>query len=622
MSITMTLQVLIALFVISGCSSVPPTPGASEQILPSPFSEGENGRCPTWHYHNGTQCECGTAPEGGGVLCDGSKPVLLMLGSCMIYDLSHNSTFYGDCPFSSTITFPESSLEGNYIQLPQDVLELNEVMCGRLNRTGLLCSQCKPGLGPAVLSYKLLCLECLSSPYGWLLYIFLACFPTTVFFFIVITFQVHSTSAPMNFVVFLCQYLSVNINRITPFQIDDSKLFGFLTTSYGVWNLEFFRYFIPPFCVSNNLTTVHVLALEYVVALFPLLLIVLTYICIELHAKDCKLIVCMWRPFNVCFARLRRRWDPRATIIHAFATYLLLSYTKMLFVSFSLLVLLRKVFNVHEEMVGQNVVYYDASVHYFSIKHLPFAILALFILFTFILIPLLFLCLYPTRVFQRCLGYCRIRWHAIHAFAEAFNGCYKDGTKGTRDYRYFGGFYLLLRIVCVLVGTGSLHFYVYLAVLVIVGITANLVFLIFRPYKDNWFNILDGVWLALLSIAALAGLYKASVEDSIHQYRENIYVHVMLQLIWTLPLTYFTLFVVSKLLLQTGLVKHRNCCQKLRTLMERFTVHQNTHEHPTSDTDLADRMINPEQYRNLLPSGSYQEEGLDIQRTIPTYGAM
>ena len=363
MSITMTLQVLIALFVISGCSSVPPTPGASEQILPSPFSEGENGRCPTWHYYNGIQCEC----EGDGrkVLCEGSKQVLLMLGSCMTYDLSHNSTFYGDCPFSSTITFPESSLEGNYIQLPQDVLELNQFICGRLNRTGLLCSQCKPGLGPAVLSYELLCLECLSSRYGWPLYIFLACFPTIVFFFIVITFQIHATSAPMNFVVFHCQYLSVNFSTNILFWIDNSKLLGFLTTTYGIWNLEYLRYFIPPFCVSNNLTTVHVLALEYLVALFPLLLIVLTYICIELHAKDCKLIVCMWRPFNVCFARLRRRWDPRATIIHAFATFLLLSYTKLLFVSFTLLHYVKPhvldMIGGHDNHWG---VYYDASVHY------------------------------------------------------------------------------------------------------------------------------------------------------------------------------------------------------------------------------------------------------------------
>ena len=612
MSITMTLQVLLALFVISGCSSVPPTPGASEQILPSPFSEGENGRCPTWHYYNGTQCEC----EGDGrkVLCECSKQVLLLLGSCMTYDLSHNSTFRGDCPFSNTISFPESSLVhgGHYIKLPQDVLELNEFMCGKLNRTGLLCSQCKPGLGPAVLSYEHKCLECLSSPYGWPLYIFLACFPTIVSFFIVVTFQVHATSAPMNFVVFLCQYLSIILSMDIDafFWIDDSKLLGFLTTSYGVWNLEFFRYFIPPFCVSNNLTTVHVLALEYVVALFPLLLIVLTYICIELHAKDCKLIVCMWRPFNVCFARLRRRWDPRATIIHAFATFLLLSYTKLLFVSFSTFVYVKPhVLGIDGECHGPKAVYYDASVHYFSTEHLPFAILALFILFTFVLIPLLFLCLYPTRVFQRCLGYCRIRWHAIHAFAEAFNGCYKDGTKGTRDYRYFGGFYLLLRIVCAL----AQERYSWM-ILILIAITAFLLFFIFRPYKDNWFNILDGLWLALLIMAALASLYKDFVAEGIPT--------PMLQIIVTLPLLYFILFVVSKILLQTGFVKHQNCCRKLRTLMERFTAHQNTHEHPTSDTDLADRMINPEQYRNLLPSGSYQEEGLDTQRTIPTYGAM
>ena len=119
-------------------------------------------------------------------------------------------------------------------------------------------------------------------------------------------------------------------------------------------------------------------------------------------------------------------------------------------------------------------------------------------------------------------------------------------------------------------------------------------------------------------MAAVAGLYIDFVKEGIPTQNFT----TMLQVIVTLPLLYFILFVVSKILLQTGFVKHRNCCQKLRTLMERFTAHQNTHERPTNDTDLAGRMINPEQYRNLLPSGSYQEEGLDTQRTIPTYGAM
>ena len=30
-----------------------------------------------------------------------------------------------------------------------------------------------------------------------------------------------------------------------------------LFTGYGIWNLEFFHYVVPPFCVSENIRNVH-----------------------------------------------------------------------------------------------------------------------------------------------------------------------------------------------------------------------------------------------------------------------------------------------------------------------------------------------------------------------------
>ena len=37
-------------------------------------------------------------------------------------------------------------------------------------------------------------------------------------------------------------------------------------------------------------------------------------------------------------------------------------------------------------------------------------------------------------------------------FVEKINGCYRDGLDGGRDMRSFSGFYLLVRMVMVLVG--------------------------------------------------------------------------------------------------------------------------------------------------------------------------
>jgi len=60
-------------------------------------------------------------------------------------------------------------------------------------------------------------------------------------------------------------------------KLDTASLavFKVILTEYGFWNLDYFRYFIPPFCVSQELKNIHVLALQCVSAFYPLLLIVL-----------------------------------------------------------------------------------------------------------------------------------------------------------------------------------------------------------------------------------------------------------------------------------------------------------------------------------------------------------
>ena len=259
----------------------------------------------------------------------------------------------------------------------------------------------------------------------------------------------------MNTFVFLCQMITcastlANSYIFIHYTANSTVIHYFVlavVTFYGIWNLDFFQYFIPSFCISSDLTTLHTLALEYVVALYPLVLTVVIYLCIEMHDRGVRVVVCVWRPFHACFTRFRRRWDPKGSVINTFATFLLLSYSKLLTVSYSLLAV-TELYDNRGERVGQAVLYYDASIESFSRQHLPFAVLALCVLLVFVLFPLLILLLYPMRSFQRCLGYCtRIRWQFLHTFADAFQGCYKNGTNGSRDYRYFAGLYLFFRIV-------------------------------------------------------------------------------------------------------------------------------------------------------------------------------
>ena len=63
---------------------------------------------------------------------------------------------------------------------------------------------------------------------------------------------------------------------------------------YGVWNLDFFRTLLPPICLKIN--TLQALALDYLIAFYPLVLIVITYVLIELYDRKLCMLVWLWKP--------------------------------------------------------------------------------------------------------------------------------------------------------------------------------------------------------------------------------------------------------------------------------------------------------------------------------------
>ena len=465
----------------------------------------------------------------------------------MTYDEINNSMACNMCPYH----YHKPDVQGVYVNLPQNVCDLNEFMCGELNRTGLLCSHCKPGLGPAVFSYTLPCLKCLDRKYVWLLYMFLATFPTTVMFLVIILCQIHITAPPLNAIIFVCQIL-VSIVNANPHSYTDtsghtSYLVFFLLTVYGVFNLDFLRYILPPFCVSSTMTTIQALSLEYIVAFYPLLLAIALYICIQLHARDCKPLVYLWKPFHKCCGCISKRWGPSESLVHTFSAFLLLSYSKIIFVSFSLLHNSGQTVDINGEKVGPLVVYYNATVPYFGTEHLPFALLALSVLAIFIVLPVLILLLYPTAVFQRCISHCcRRRWLALDAFVDAFQGHYKDGTNGTPDCRYFSGLYLIFRILTI--ATDVLPNMTYRAMYRVTCYSfASLFFGLLQPYKESWFNYLDSIVFMLFSLGEFVVVYETYITRSHFIFAYGLSI---------VPLVYLIAYTSYKLLSKVAVLRH------------------------------------------------------------------
>ena len=319
--------------------------------------------------------------------------------------------------------------------------------------------------------------------------------PLTLFLLLVLCCRISATSAKLNAFVTVAQILaapqylrfllSTTHKYLPPIQI--------LATVYGIWNLDFLRTVIPPICI--NLSTLQALSLDYVIAFYPFLLLVFVYSLIELHARDFWPIVQLWRPFQRCCGN---RWDIRSSIINAFATFLLLTYIRLLSISFDLLTPTH-IFDTHGKMRGL-FLYSGGAVKYFGKEHLPYAILALIVMLFLVLFPLLLFILYPMRCFQKCLTYFNLRCHALRIFMDAFQGCYKDGTDGTRDCQYFAVVQPLCRIFLffvLAVTLGELFHAIGTVGLLLLAILIAIV----QPYKKKFdaYNTTDTVLILLLA---------------------------------------------------------------------------------------------------------------------------
>ena len=466
--------------------------------------------CPPWFVPNNrssTGCSC-TSLHRTEVKCGSDFP-LLHFGLCMTYNSANATTEYGPCPYIRHYnTTAIDYMNVFYIQLPSNASLLNQFMCGPLNREGELCGKCKDGYGIALYSYTLECSKCWENGYGWALYYFLELIPVTVLYILVVIFNIRASSSPLSALVFMSHFVVYTVrldvplvmyieNEITGFSYVASKV---LLVLCGIWSLDFFRFVIPPFCVSSNIKTVHVLALEYLVAFYPIFLIFLTYVCIKLHDNNFRPVVWLWRPFHKYFVHFRRRWDSKASIINAFTTFLVLSFSKILFISFTLLYPFHIHYN-YGNIPSKFVLYYDPTVECYTLEHFIFASIATCMLLVFIILPTILLILYPTRLFRKCVSCCRFRrWHALHMFVESFQGQYKDGINGTRDFRMVSASFLILRIL--ILATFLNHRLGFLArgLQCALLVCAMCFYAVVRPYKQNYFNIVDFLILALLEV--------------------------------------------------------------------------------------------------------------------------
>ena len=527
----------IAVLVLFGLTS-----GLKSSEESGTWNELEKGRsCPPWFIPNrDNNCTCGKS-LGGIVDCNSPDGQLAIAPCyCMTVDEGKSKTVVGNCRYACITS-------AQWFPYPD---ELNAHMCKGWNRTGQLCAQCMDGCGPLVYSYSLQCVQCSSSRVRESLGLLLASFlPLTVFCFIIISLRISGARPPLSTFILVSQVMSAPqymqtmftpkpYNTWTSQYVSNSahdncwKLFA---TFFGLWNLDVLRVFYPQMCISPHMTTLQVIFLEYAIGLYPLLLLGVTFFLVRLYDRGCRIVFCICRPLCACLAHLRRGANVQASLIDAFATFVILAQIKIGYTT-SLIIQPVNVFSPYGE--HEQYVYIDASVKYFHSEHLLYALPALVFSTTLVVIPLMLLFLYPLNSFQKCLNICQWRCIALHTFADAFHGSYKNGTSGTRDYRWFAGFHLLMRFI--LVAIYNLTSYnaicsVFMSLCVLFYMAA---LAILQPYKSDIHLKLDltlFLGLSLWSTALLTG----RMDDKLnHPYNFGIHLTI-LALSCLIPFTYF-----------------------------------------------------------------------------------
>ena len=540
-----------------------------------------NSSCPPWRYHkfHDSSCECGDSINGI-VRCSDDGSVCLLNCHCMSYsDHDGDMMLVGDCPYLCTNYF--------YTEFT-DISDLCNLYIHQ-NRTGQMCGRCTDNFAPSPYTYNFECSECSNYKLNWIKYIAIAYIPLTVFFLAVIIFRFNALSPSMNLFILVSQIFSCpSVSSLISMYVQTLGLNDFvdiaykgLSVIYGIWNLDFFRAIYQPFCLHPGISILQSMCLDYVIAVYPLVLVFLVYFLVKLHERF-ELVQSLWRPAAWLLFCVIQQWNNISnSLIQAFGTFMLLSYIKIINISFDILMPVQ-LHNVSGQVVGLYV-YYNGSLEYLGHEHLPYAVLAIFMFTMFNLMPFLLLCLYPCRCFQSCLNCCRLNSQVLRTFMDAFQGCYKFEPY---DCRYWAGFYLFLRIaILVVFAFTQSGYFVLVGGILLVFATSFL--LVVRPYREGVYNAIDAVMLLtlILTCFSAAGLALTSFDQ-----RYALFVIIMLGISLLTPPTYATLLLIKtitpKKLMATS--KKYLLCILLQREDERLQINESIEEPLLGPRELGD----------------------------------
>ena len=369
-------------------------------------------------------CDCDELKKNislpGTLTCDASTKTITRQGDVWIGNISECVVVHNTCPFdycdSSQVTFTLADPS------PQ---------CA-LNRTGILCGECKEGLSLVLGSNN--CIECPGFSYISFILLYAAAGFGLVILLLILNLTV--SVGTINGLLFYANIIQVNssifnLRKAVPVL---PQFIAWLNLDLGIET-----------CFYNGMTAYYKVWLQFA---FPLYIwfIIATIIILCRYSK--------WLSNKI-----------GGNVVQVLATLILLSFTKI----FRTIVLALKVTTLSCVYNDSSVLVWsaDGSVYYLKWPHILLFLFALVFLLLALPYAIVLLFELPIERYLTKIGCFRRNWLKVKPLVDAYNGPYKDSC------RFWTGLLILVRMVftaaSVNTGSNTVLIFTTTVVLVLIG---------------------------------------------------------------------------------------------------------------------------------------------------------
>ena len=330
-------------------------------------------------------------------------------------------------------------------------------------------------------------------------------------FLLILFFNISFTSGLVNGFIFYCQVVEV-------FRFQSMDLIPLSNLTHSLHNINsmfYLSFSLDPFvhddlsyCLWKSAKPMDILVFKYVTLVYALFLVLL----VTFFIPHCTRFV-RCRPSRKC-SLIAKHVKFEGGVIHGLSTFLILCYAQCARSSFLLLTWVT-VYN-KGSTDPRTMVYYDGQVEWMGVKHLPYAIPAIFLSLVVLVLPPVLLLVYPLhnkvlsllRISEtRCVEILFSPLNKLKPFFDSFQGCFKD------EYRFFSGLYLIYRfsiflnVVLNYLQVSFFYLEIQLAIMLVFHALC-------QPYKKRLHNVIDTLLFGNLAIINANTYYELNLSLS------------------------------------------------------------------------------------------------------------